>query len=78
MKYQNKQTNATVEAQALTEDNGWDLEEWCGGRFSAFSGVYYFDLGTSRAELGDYIVKSQDSFSIIEKDLFEKTYIGIT
>lgn len=83
MKYKNNQSSVIFEAQVLTEENGWDLEDWCKGTFTAYSGVSYLDVPcvteTVRAYPGDYIVLNPDGrFSVLDKQDFESQFSVIT
>jgi hypothetical protein len=79
MNYRKKNAKILVEAQMLTEDNGWDLESWCGGKFTCFSGIAFLELTTDagkvRAFPNSYIIKDAvGKFSTMDKDTFEAEY----
>jgi hypothetical protein len=83
MKYQKKNTKILVEAQVVTEEAGWDLEAWCQGRFTAFSGVAYLNVptvnGIVRAYADDYLVQDAlGKFTVVDKQTFEADYEATT
>ena len=79
MNYQKKNAKILVEAKVVTEEAGWDLQVWCNGQFTPFSGVAYLDVptdnGTVRAYPDDYLVKDAlGKFTVLSREAFETTY----
>jgi hypothetical protein len=72
-----------IEARRLTDENGHELAEWCGGTAAGtFSGRLAPNMvrigtleGEMTANVGDWIIKGiQGEFYPCKSDIFEATY----